>query len=146
MNNAKQYISFFILLIYSIGVGHTFIEHSDFDIHCSAEQKGCCVKNDSKDHQSYNFINHSDLDLYDLLACLLGHINHSAVVDTKISTDNEMILKAPKVIREAIAFYILWSIPKTFTEVINHFVAEDSSLKPLLYITGSGKRGPPVLL
>ncbi|NME67053.1 hypothetical protein [Flammeovirga aprica] len=131
--------------MYTIGVTHTFIAHSEYDIHCSAEQKGCCIKDDSTDRKTYNYNEHTDLDLYDFIACLLGHINHSAVVDNKISTDNEMILKAPKLIREVIAFCILWSTPKSITEVVNHYVVDNLSVKSLLYITCSGKRGPPTV-
>lgn len=145
MKQAKQYISFFVFLVYTIGVTHTFIKHSDYDIQCSKEQKDCCAHDSEHQYHQYNYEDHSDLDLYDFIACLLGHINHSELVDNKITSAEKVILKAPKEIRELIAFCIVISQPLIEKE-ISYPIAYDLSQKSLHPLILSAKRGPPTII
>lgn len=145
MNQAKHFISIFVLLVYTMGVTHTFIEHSDYDIQCSKEQKDCCATESEDQHRHFNFEDHSNLDLYDFIACLLGHINHSELIDDNIRSVKELILKAPKEIRVLVSFCLIWSQPILIENEISFHIDFDLDLSKnsLLPIILSAKRGPP---
>lgn len=145
MKSVKEYISNFVLIIYIIGVSHTFIEHSNYDVNCATQEKECCTT-DQDNHKHFNYKNHTNLDFYDFVACLLGHLNHYEVVDNKDITAEKIILKAPKEIRTLVAFCLLWIVPTEIIEENTYFVDQNTFKNPLTPLSLSAKRGPPSIV